>query len=129
MSTLVSVNGAQREAGLYAGVDGAVRVLAGGGECFDWIVTGEIQLKPERKAVISTPGMANFAFFTGVDNGNYFESTFVQMANTSMPEEIRVIDGDLSETPHMITYQETRVTISAEGYNCTIIYFIGHKRE
>ena len=129
MSTSASVNGAQREVGLYAGVDSAVRVLAGGGECFDWIVTGEIQLQQLRKTVISTPGMANFAFFTGLDYGNFSDSTFVQMENTPMPEEIKIIGRDGSGSSRKITYQETGVTLSAGGYGWTIIYFIGHKRE
>lgn len=129
MSTLVSVNGAQREAGLYAGVDGAVRILAGGGECFDWIVTGKLELERRQENVIPTPGMANFAFFTGLLVDLYDQGTYLQMKNTPLPKKIRYMFEGGNDDFADITYTETGVVIDNGSYNPTIIYFIGHKRE
>ncbi|WP_370812530.1 hypothetical protein [Butyricicoccus pullicaecorum] len=133
MSTgmLSGVNGAEKVmTGLYAGVDGSVRQIAGDGVVFDWLMTGTLELERNADNFIKTPSRPNFFLITGgVDNSG--TDAGICSISSVLPSEFnyRFNKRDSSGGSGDISYSDIGVTINGLAYDPTIFYVVGYKRE
>ena len=129
------VNGAvQAQAGVYGGVDGAVRLFGdSGGVVFDWLLIGRVELDSNLPDfTISVPEKPNFVIFSGLKFNSYRDgyAMGVQSGADFLPETLLLMQDvrDSGRITVYVKYTESTVTLSGD-YDCDFVYAIGHRRE
>lgn len=129
------VNGAvQAQAGVYGGVDGAVRLFGdSGGIVFDWLLTGRAEVESDSPDfTISVPEKPNFVIFSGLKFDSYRNgyAMGVQSGADFLPETLLLMQNirDSKRITVYLKYTDSAVILNGD-YDCDLVYAIGHRRE